>query len=74
MSLIWPGEMFGFRSNGRVATARQRTDAPEEQTILLGDLVRLGGALYTVTSVEPKSSPDVQMNDVIELIAERIPG
>ena len=66
--------MFGFRSNGRVATARQRADVPEEQTILLGDVVSLGGALYTVTSVEPQASPDAQMDDMVELTAERIPG
>lgn len=73
MSQIWPGETFGFKSNGRHAIGYQYDDAAPEKTILLGDTVSLGPALYTVTSVEPKPG-NVFGEGLIQVTAERIPG
>ncbi len=73
MAEIWPGELFGFRSNGRFAIAFQHEDTPPEKTILLGDTISLGGALYHVTSVKPK--PGMLFGEgFTEVTAERIPG
>lgn len=70
---IWPGEVFGFRSNGQHAIGYQYDDAAPEKTISKGDVVSLGSALYTVTSVEPKPG-NIFGEGLIQVTAERIPG